>query len=305
MLPDMKPPVKDRMTLKDAVEFDVMGKIIKQRVAGRSAAYFTNPGNLGDALIEAGSLAFLKQNGVSYRLQNSRKLRELHAKHYKLAYAKGLSLRVLSGGLHRKYPLTLRDVAKQHDVAIVCGSGGFANQARVAMQIVELCAEWFADVIVLPTTYSIAPELPKHVLLFARDRYESLTTIPAATFCHDMAFYLEPPVIAPERRVGYHIRTDVESSGELPLPRENLDVSAEGTELDPIDRLFGEVGKSEQIVTDRLHVCIAAALLGRRVYLFRGNYFKIEAIYKSSLQPCFPNVSLLDHWQQLPAEVRR
>jgi hypothetical protein len=54
-----------------------------------------------------------------------------------------------------------------------------------------------------------------------------------------------------------------------------------------------------------LHVCIAATLLGRRVYLFRGNYFKIEAIYKSSLQPHFPNVSLLDHWQQLPAEVRQ
>jgi exopolysaccharide biosynthesis predicted pyruvyltransferase EpsI len=293
------------MTLKDAPEYEDMAAIIKRRLAGRSAAYFTNPGNLGDALIEAGSLAFLKQNGISYRLKNSRHLRDLHARHYKLAYAKGLSLRVLSAGLHRKYPLTLRDVSKEHDVAIVCGSGGFANQARVAMQIVALCAEWFSDVIVLPTTYSLAPQLPKHVLFFARDRYESLETVPTATFCHDMAFYLEPPAIAPQRRVGYHIRTDVESSGRLPLPRKNLDISAEGTELDPIDRLFGEVGKSEQIVTDRLHVCIAATLLRRRVYLFRGNYFKIEAIYKSSLQPYFSNVSLLDDWRQLPAEVRQ
>ena len=197
--------------------------------------------------------------------------------------------------------MSLRDILREYDVAIICGSGGFARQAYVAMQIQELCSDCFANVIVLPSSYSITPRASYNTLFFARDKFESLRAVPSAPFCHDMAFFLQPGLTTPHRRIGYHIRTDVESSGELPILRENYDVSAAGTELDAPDRLFDEVGKSEVIVTDRLHVCIAAALIGRQVYLFRGNYFKIEAIYKSSLEPYFSNVTLLRHWEQLPA----
>jgi exopolysaccharide biosynthesis predicted pyruvyltransferase EpsI len=281
-----------------------MARTIKERVAGRSVAFLTNPGNLGDALIEAGASAFLTANEIPHRWHNSRRLRELHAKYYKLAYAKNRSLRALSGGIYEKYTSSLREIAKEHEVAIICGSGGFSKQAHVAMQILELCADLFSDIIVLPSTYAMPPRTGDHILLFARDRFESLGTVPSATFCHDMAFFLDPGPIEPIRQVGYHVRTDVERSGWLPSLRESFDVSAIGTELDPISLMFNEVGKSEIIVTDRLHVCTAAALLGRRVYLFRGSYFKNEAIYKSSLQPYYPNVTLLDDWGQLPEGVR-
>lgn len=293
------------LTLRNTIEFAEMARAVKDRIAGRPVAFFTNPGNLGDALIEVGARAFLDANGIPYRMHNSRRLRELHAKHYKLAYAKNRGLQILSAGLYRKYSLSLRDISRAYEVSIICGSGGFAQQAHVAMQIQELCSDCFADVIVLPSSYSMRPRAGHNTLFFARDKFESQKVVPSAPFCHDMAFFLQPdPATMPCRRVGYHIRTDVESSGELPFLRENCDISAAGTELDPPDWLFEEVGKSEVVVTDRLHVCIAAALIGRRVYLFRGNYFKIEAIYKSSLEPYFPNVTLLSHWEQLPACAR-
>jgi hypothetical protein len=119
-----------------------------------------------------------------------------------------------------------------------------------------------------------------------------------------MAFFASPRAVTPQRRLGYHMRTDNERSGSLPHVAGNRDISAAGTELDPPDLLFEEVGQSEIIVTDRLHVCIAAALLGRRVYLFRGNYFKIEAIFRSSIEPHFPRVSLLRSWAELPPALR-
>jgi exopolysaccharide biosynthesis predicted pyruvyltransferase EpsI len=84
----------------------------------------------------------------------------------------------------------------------------------------------------------------------------------------------------------------------------NIDVSALGTERDGPTRVFEEIGKSAVIVTDRLHLAIAAALLGRRTFLFPGSYFKIPAIYESSIRQNFPHVALLDSFSQLPRELR-
>ena len=145
------------LTLRNTVEFTEMARVVKDRIAGRRVAFFTNPGNLGDALIEAGAQAFLDANGIAYRMHNSRQLRELHAKHYKLAYTKNRGLEILSAGFYKKYLVSLRDILREYDVAIICGSGGFARQAYVAMQIQELCSDCFANVIVLPSSYSITP----------------------------------------------------------------------------------------------------------------------------------------------------
>jgi len=44
--------------------------------------------------------------------------------------------------------------------------------------------------------------------------------------------------------------------------------------------------------TNRLHIAIGAALLGKQVELFPNSYFKCEAVYRFSMQERFPNV----HW---------
>ena len=45
----------------------------------------------------------------------------------------------------------------------------------------------------------------------------------------------------------------------------------------------------ENVFTNRLHVCIAAALQGKQVRFFSNSYYKNEAVYKHSLEN-FPNV---------------
>jgi exopolysaccharide biosynthesis predicted pyruvyltransferase EpsI len=47
------------------------------------------------------------------------------------------------------------------------------------------------------------------------------------------------------------------------------------------------------IATGRLHVAIAAILLGKKVFLTEGNYFKIRAIYNSSIRGIFNNCQLV------------
>lgn len=92
-------------------------------------------------------------------------------------------------------------------------------------------------------------------------------------------------------------RIDGESAGN-PLPEGNIDLS-EVFALGTIPRAMGEMAAQrfvnaidlfDTIRTDRLHVGIASALLGKRVELHASNYFKIRAVYDFSMRERFPNV---------------
>lgn len=92
-------------------------------------------------------------------------------------------------------------------------------------------------------------------------------------------------------------RIDGESAGN-PLPEGNIDLS-EVFALGTIPRAMGEmaaqrfvnaIDQFDTIRTDRLHVGIGAALLGKRVELHANNYYKIRAVYDFSMRERFPNV---------------
>lgn len=97
-------------------------------------------------------------------------------------------------------------------------------------------------------------------------------------------------------------RTDEEAAG-WSIPEDNLDASsvfssADGRygEADAIlsgGRLVRYINRFRVVNTDRLHVGIAGALLGKQVNLYVNNYYKITAVYETSLQR-FPNVSLVE-----------
>lgn len=301
-----KADVGSSRSLQQHAEFQRLAEVLASMAdSSEPVAYLTNPGNLGDALIDAGSRAFLRRTGIRTTVYSGRKLRDLHRGHYKAGYVKHLMLKTISLGLIAKYPFTLPRIAEAHNVAVICGSGGFCKEAAVASQIARLAARHFRHVIVLPSTYAMSlADYPGNVTFFARDRLQSLRYAEGrATFCHDMAFFLDPEPIPPVRPRGVHLRTDNETSGRLPIPAENFDVSATGTERDDATLVFEEIGKSETIVTDRLHLAIAAALLGRRTFLFSGSYFKIPAIYESSIRQYFPHVDMLDSPKQLPPDL--
>lgn len=103
----------------------------------------------------------------------------------------------------------------------------------------------------------------------------------------------------------YAMRTDRERV-EVPVPRGNVDVSrvfpygtapraaarratlATLTYLDQFDR----------ITTNRLHICILAALLGKEVEFYANSYFKNEAVYRYSIEGRFPRVQWCGQWEK-------
>lgn len=68
---------------------------------------------------------------------------------------------------------------------------------------------------------------------------------------------------------------------EWSLPQVRFDVSA--PQLATFDEYRRALRDSAAVVTDRLHVAIPAALLGKPVYLVDGGYHKLRGVYEHSL----------------------
>ncbi len=228
--------------------------------------YVPNTGNWGDSLINNGARAFLAQLSHPYAEATQRQVLESRGSSFEAAL-------------------------------IVAGNGGWCRHWSHIPEFVEAACEMFREVVLLPTTIDTAPLfVPRENLTaFVRDDTLSLANAPSATFCHDLAFLL--PIFAEMResrpRALHAFRLDGESArGNFDLPATNLDWSLFGThEDDPLLFLEFMAGFS-QVLTDRLHVAIGAAMLGREVHLWPNDYGKIRAIYQSSLKPYFNNVTL-------------
>lgn len=100
---------------------------------------------------------------------------------------------------------------------------------------------------------------------------------------------------------GFFFRTDVEASGR-PIPDNNADLSVI-YELSTRSRaiieytvwlLMSHIDQFTKVSTDRLHICVAAALLGKPVLFYGNSYFKCKAVYDYSLQARFKNIE----WQR-------
>lgn len=82
------------------------------------------------------------------------------------------------------------------------------------------------------------------------------------------------------------------------LPWANIDVSCllKCKDLSPAQAscttqmTFRFINDYREVRTDRLHVAIAAALLGKQVKLYANSYYKCEAVYRASLAGRFPQV---------------
>jgi exopolysaccharide biosynthesis predicted pyruvyltransferase EpsI len=227
-------------------------------IAGKKCVYYlANPGNWGDALIRYGTLKFLRERGFQYR-----ELR-LPRKTWLIPYMKGGTL-------------------------LYGGGGGWCKLYSHSVRLVDRLRRRF-KVIVLPSTYELSCSFPNTVF-FCRDAYESKQNMPHATFCHDMAFSIGEISSPTGRGRGHFFRTDQESAKRIDIPPDNLDLSLKGRHWSDIHPFVEEVAKYSAIYTDRLHVAIAACLLGKEVHLYPGSYFKNRAVYMSSMKGCFHNV---------------
>ena len=79
---------------------------------------------------------------------------------------------------------------------------------------------------------------------------------------------------------------------ELP---QNFDISASGGHRDDPQKFLRIIDQYEHIITDRLHVAVGGILLDKKVTVLGGNYFKIKAIYNSSIVGIFDNVEFIEN----------
>lgn len=254
-----------QMTLRDAPCFRELGECVKDFAAGRRIVEIVNTGNWGDALIHAGQAQFLKDIGVEPWRFSIFRLRRMQ-RHKFLFISKVLCRR-----------------------AIVTGNGAFQPFYDRPQELASV-AQSFSRVLIMPSSFFLVPQLDaKRTTFWRRDERDSHERVPMAKFCHDMAFYLNPKPRTAVRERGVFFREDIEKGG-YDLPEGNLDLSAQGTHATDHEIFLDRIGEYRSIYTDRLHIGIGGALLGREVHLFESRTSKIKSIFETSLRPFYDNV---------------
>lgn len=264
--------------------FDALAARLHEIVGQRPVLFFINPGNWGDSLIREGTEAFLRHYGFRY-----------HATRF--------------GDLLRGRTSLAREIDKAGHAPVMfyCGSGIFSGHYDTPAKIAKLTHEFDTSVI-LPSTLAMgldALEFAANTTFVVRDRSESAKRIPGAMFCHDMAFFLEPKAVPAGFGEGWFLRSDHERPAGTPLHRKNVDISRLGRAFSPIEPFLARIARFRTVHTNRLHVGIAAAILGKDVRLYSNDYFKIQAIYETSLAPYFPNVHFAEAFSFPEHDVRR
>lgn len=93
-------------------------------------------------------------------------------------------------------------------------------------------------------------------------------------------------------------RSDLEST-RSEVPRYNIDISREFS-TESMERgyaaaatfaMMNLVGRASRVMSDRLHVSIMAAILGKEVTIYDNNYGKNGSIFDHSMKNVYPNVS--------------
>ncbi|MDD5159198.1 MAG: polysaccharide pyruvyl transferase family protein [Sulfuricurvum sp.] len=242
-------------------EFLLLEEVIIEKSKKCPVYYIANPGNYGDALIRYATLKFFRDIGLNFTELTSFKTNK-----------------------REWWPTRF-----QPNAILIFGGGGAWCDLWNHESLVKKASKHFKHIIVLPSTYEITPSI-SNATYFCRDQYESKEQIPDALFCHDMAFYLGSISTPEGKGTGYFFRTDKESAGMIEIPMSNNDISSKGNHNTPIYSFFDETSQFSIIMTDRLHVAIAASLMGKEVHLYAGSYFKNRAVYLSTLKKYFPNV---------------
>ena len=217
--------------------------------------FLSPPGNWGDAIIRSGTLAFLSQLGVQY------------------------------------IEIATAAEAKRNLPAVLGGSGGFCRFWQWSPRAAQQLCERSKELVVLPSSLEATAirwyQGKNGCTIYARE-HESFRQIQhkCPTFlCPDMAFWND---VSGYESTGAGtlnaFRTDSESLGLYQHHNDNRDLSVECDATGSAAAFYREIAKYSAVRTDRAHVAIASAMLGRQVTLYPNAYHKNEAIFNSSLK---------------------
>jgi hypothetical protein len=173
--------------------------------------------------------------------------------------------------------------------ALLAGSGGWCLSYHAVPKIYADVAARFEEVIVLPSSYDTRHEsvssalMGSNALFMARERvsFYLVQYLCGAVLGLDGAFFFD---YSAYRRKGSGtlnaFRTDVESATPGIYPQGNVDLS---NEYLYVEDWLTAISQYETIRTDRAHVMIAAAMMGKRVEYKAGAYHKVPAIAEFAL----------------------
>lgn len=191
-----------------------------------------------------------------------------------------------------------------NDVLLIDGGGNLVDYYSDVRNFLEKKKELYKEIIILPHTIygenqkKLLNSFNNNVVIFCREMISYTFAKKYATKCqvylwHDCAFYNDFSNLSVKGKgILNAYRKDIESARDK-IPEDNSDLSYNGYAKKPLDNFLNRINEFEVVNTDRLHVGIVAALLGKTVNLYSNSYFKNHAVYEYSMSR-FPNVKFIE-----------
>jgi exopolysaccharide biosynthesis predicted pyruvyltransferase EpsI len=231
---------------------------------GVDVVYIPNPGSAGDSLIALGTIQVLNELGIKWRM--------------------GVYTRTYSGKI------------------ILYGGGGNLIWMYKCCKLFLKNNHKHNSIVILPQTISdvdrTLTSLGGNVTIFCREKksYDYVTSIikhkDRVYLSKDMALYAKHNFSGGGEGVCYAYREDDEKTS-VKIPDGNDDISHRYTisgntrsiyKIELVsNNLLRYISNFRVVHTNRLHVCIACHLLGKKVFLYPNNYYKNKAVYNYSL----------------------
>jgi hypothetical protein len=178
--------------------------------------------------------------------------------------------------------LSKKDGLDEYDEIVVSGGGNmggdfYKNPFATRQALIGLNL----PITILPQSFIQNDEdLSPYKKVFVRER-ESLRLQPGCELAPDLALGYRGKIsdAGTEAELGVFLRTDMEN-----MHGNNIKSLGDPVSLcKSVDEYFRLASKFERVVTDRLHFCIAALLLGRNATLLPNSYFKNHSFYQTWL----------------------
>jgi exopolysaccharide biosynthesis predicted pyruvyltransferase EpsI len=258
-----------------------LDQFLINHLKNKNVAFFQNTGNAGDALIWYGTLCLFKKLGIS-------------CTPYSVAIKN-----------HPSIPI---------DVIVYSGGGNLVPYYHHCFQFLQDVMGRGIPVIVLPHTIqghqSLLSQLRPNVTLLCREKMsyhycKKIVPYKENVFLAcDLAFFADLTPFTPSKKeeeappknlFAFRLDCEINKLREgIPLPSTNQDISSYGSLTDTtsddenfavVERFIKTIDAYDVVWTDRLHVGIAAFLLGKKVHLFDNSYGKTRAVFASTIKP--------------------
>jgi hypothetical protein len=273
---------------------------------GSRVWYCPNPGNAGDSLIAVATIAQFEALGIEWRYVGPDEPRDLRGEvvlyggggNLTPNYADAAAFLRRHNGRAARLVLLPHTVQGHEDLLGALGRGvDVVCREPVSYAHVRAAARGGAEV---RLSHDLALTLdPSRVLGPRRPALLALLGVPASIRLRLLRHRLRHRIVhARHGRPGVLncFRRDAERTPG-PVPPDNIDVSrvfAFGVTRHALAAVYGFLSfldRFDEVHTNRLHACIGAALLGKRVFFHANASFKCRAMYEHSLRDRFPDVT--------------